>query len=136
MTQPTMESNVVRLGKTLSSENYADCAEKLVKAYMDKTEARDRVTTSKLRGIYAYVTNVYTRVNDEADFQRNKGDIQYLKVRMAYEAGREGSVKAFLDATSLRGLLNVVTTYEQFMLFCRYAESLVAYFKFFGGKDQ
>ena len=132
MAQPATGAGVVRLGQ-LTSENYADCAERLIKSYMEKT--KNRVTMTKLRGIYSYVTNVYMRVNDAADYQRNKGDIQYLKVRMAYESGREASVKQFLEETSLREQLGYITSYEQFMLFCRYAESLVAYFKFYGGEE-
>ena len=133
MAQPATGAGVVRLGQ-LTSENYADSAERRVKNYMDKY-TRDRVTMTKLRGIYSLVMNVYTRVNDAADSQRNKGDIQYLKVRMAYESGREASVKQFLEETSLREQLGYITSYEQFMLFCRYAESLVAYFKFYGGEE-
>ena len=82
------------------------------------------------------VMNVYTKVNCPEDYQKSKPDIQYLKVRMAYEAGREQAVKSFLTTTRLMDVLNKVTSYDQFMLYCRYAESLVAYFKFFGGKDQ
>ena len=32
-------------------------------------------------------------------------------------------------------LLDQVHSYDQFILYCRYAESLVAYFKFYGGKE-
>lgn len=55
---------------------------------------------------------------------------------MAYEAGREDAVKGFLEATGLMKAIDELHSYEQFLLFCRYAESLVAYFKFYGGKDQ
>lgn len=123
----------------LTDENYAVCAERLMndylKGYSDKPD-REKLTTSKLRGIYAMVMNVYTKVNSPEEYQAHKSDIQYLKVRMAYEAGRESAVKSFLDKTRLMAVLSKVETYEQFMLYCRYAESLVAYFKFFGGKDK
>lgn len=122
-------------GKYITGENYATFAELLMKSYLTKPDSQ-KLTTSKLRGIYAMVMNVYTKVNSPEEYQACKGDIQYLKVRMAYEAGREDAVKKFLSETKLMDLLNKVGTYDQFMLYCRYAESLVAYFKFFGGKDQ
>lgn len=120
---------------TLTSENYANTAERLMKGYLEKAEGQ-KLTTSKLRGIYAMVMNVYTKANSPQEYQACKSDIQYLRVRMAYEAGREPAVKYFLLKTRLMDVLGKVETYDQFMLYCRYAESLVAYFKFFGGKDQ
>lgn len=120
---------------SLTDENYAVVAEFIMKGLSTQPDA-EKLTTSKLRSIYALVMNVYSKIDDGTSFASHKGDIQYLKVRMAYEAGREKAVKVFLDKTKLMEGLNNVTSYEQFMLFCRYAESLVAYYKFFGGKDQ
>ena len=31
--------------------------------------------------------------------------------------------------------LDSIQSYDQFVLYCRYAESLVAYFKFYGGEE-
>lgn len=122
---------------SISNANYADKANKIVgeEAHSGNRELFGGLTTTKLRTIYAYITNVYSRV-DETTFKENVSDIQYLKVKMAYEAGRECSVKNFLQKTALLDLLDSVQSYEQFMLYCRYAESLVAYFKFYGGKDK
>lgn len=121
-------------GVTISDVTYASVAEDL----MDPSKGVAPfagLTTTKLRGIYALIMNVYVRVNSEEEFERHKSDIQYLKVRMAYEAGREDAVKAFLAATCLRRLVDDIASFRQFRLYCRYAEALVAYFKFFGGKD-
>jgi CRISPR-associated protein Csm2 len=118
----------------LTGKNYAVMAEYLVQEYM-KDVRRSKPTTTKLRGIYAMIMNVYTQINVPEDFDQHLADIQYLKVRMAYECGREPSVKDFLEHTHLMKALNKVTTFDAFMLYCRYAESLVAYFKFFGGRD-
>ena len=124
---------------TLTSENYANTAERLMRGFMEDYSSKpdkEKLSTSKLRGIYAMVMNVYTRANSPQEYQACKSDIQYLRVRMAYEAGREPAVRSFLLKTRLMDVLDKVETYDQFMLYCRYAESLVAYFKFFGGKDQ
>lgn len=135
-----MSENYVELCRTkngfsINSHNYADEANKLIAAYKSKNNDTLRVTTTKLRKIYAQITNVYTRVTTPEDFEAAKGDVQYLKVKMAYEAGREKDVKSFLDATLLLKLLEFVDTFDKFQLYCRYAESVVAYFKYYGGRD-
>lgn len=121
-------------GAMLSSENYAVIAEQIM-----SMESRERsfqqLSVSKLRRIYSLIMNLYTRINVPEDFNIHKKDLQYLKVKMAYEAGRERAVREFLEKTQLMKAIDAVSTYGQFMLYCRYAESLVAYFKFFGGKE-
>jgi CRISPR-associated protein Csm2 len=94
------------------------------------------LTTTKLRGIYGLIMNIYTKVQDEGDFEKYRGDIAYLKIKMAYEAGRERSVKQFIEEAGLMERIDEVDSYEAFMIYCRYAESLVAYFKYCGGKDK
>ena len=133
---------VVTLGRhgglIVTGENYASTAESLMDKYMDGYKGRrfgETLTTSKLRSIYSLVMNAYVKVDSPEEYEEHKPDIQYLKVRMAYEAGREASVKSFLTATHLMELVESIEGYEQFKLYCRYAEALVAYFKFFGGRD-
>ena len=121
--------------KKLDETNYAD------KGYVEKSKANygelfDDLTTTKLRSIYGLIMNVYNRINEPSDFEKYQSDIQYLKVKMAYESGRDKTVKQFIDSTYLMEAVSQIKTYEQFLLYCRYAESLVAYFKFFGGKDK
>jgi CRISPR-associated protein Csm2 len=135
-----MSENYVRLHKMtdkviLDSNNYADIANVYMNNYFKTTNDNDLVTTTKLRKIYAQITNVYTRVTTPEQFEAAKGDIQYLKVKMAYEAGRESKVKTFLEKSRLFEILNSVTTFDKFQLYCRYAESVVAYFKYYGGRD-
>ena len=93
------------------------------------------LSTTKLRSIYGLITNIYTKINQPEDFNSRQSDIQYLKVKMAYEAGRDAAVKTFLDKTKLMKAVDNIKSYDQFLLYCRYAESLVAYFKFYGGRD-
>lgn len=118
----------------INSINFADKAEEYVKKFM-ADPAASQLTTTKLRGIYGLITNVYSRVNDAADFEKRRSDLQYIKVRMAYEAGRDKAVDRFLKVSHLMDAVSRVQTYEQFLVYCRFAESLVAYFKFYGGKE-
>jgi len=63
-------------------------------------------------------------------------DIQYLKVRMVYEQGRDDAVKLFFEKSSLIPRLEGINgSKEKFLEFSRYFEALVAYHRFFGGKD-
>lgn len=118
--------------KTIDKKNFANIAEEAIQKN-NKGWFRG-LTVSKLRNIYGMIMNIYTKT-DSSNFESCAYDIQYLKVKMAYEAGRERSVKGFLEDTSLMTALDDIKTYEEFLLYCRYAESLVAYFKFFGGRE-
>lgn len=118
----------------VSDEDFAVAAEALMKEYKEQKDFKG-LTTTKLRGIYALIMNVYTRASTPEEYERCKSDVQYLKVRMAYEAGRDDAVKDFLTRTHLMRLIDSIGSFEQFLLYCRYAEALVAYFKFYGGKD-
>ena len=122
----------------LNSENYGVIAENVMKPYMSREREKNlyqQLSVSKLRQIYGLIMNLYTQINVPDDFNSHKGDLQYLRVKMAYESGREKAVERFLKETKLMDAIDAVQTYEQFMLYCRYAESLVAYFKFYGGRD-
>ena len=135
----TQERMLVSLCKEINEETFAREAENIMASLKDDGAPKRRfagLTTTKLRGIYGMVMNVYTKINTPEDFDACKPDLQYLKVKMAYEAGREPAVKTFLEKTKLMQRIDDVKNYDQFKLYCRYAESLVAYFKFYGGKDK
>ena len=55
-------------------------------------------------------------------------------MRMVYEAGREPSVKTFIEEARLMKVLDEVgDSRERLITFCHYMEALVAYRKFLGG---
>ena len=123
----------------IDGSNYAVVAEAVMSEKSGNGQKRvlrdGGLSMSKLRGIYGLITNVYTRANTPDDFNDSISDLQYIKVKMAYESGREKNVYNFIARTGLMFMLDQIKTYEQFVLYCRYAESLVAYFKFYGGKE-
>ncbi len=119
----------------IASDSYARCAEQVI-AGSDGKLRFPHLTTTKIRGIYSLVTNIYTRVGSEEDFEACRADLQYIKVKMAYESGKDRNVKGFIEDSCLMKAIDQVKTYDQFILYCRYAESLVAYFKFYGGKEK
>lgn len=121
--------------------NFAFKAEQFIVPLDENTQSRrfafSQLSVSKLRSIYSLITNIHARVNTPEDLEACMSDLQYIKVKMAYESGRERNkdVKDFISMTHLMDLLDQIHTYEQFVLYCRYAESLVAYFKFYGGRE-
>ncbi len=126
----------------LDSINYVDEAERVIKSLKvtnGRGEPTLKMTTSKIRNLLSMVSEIF---NDTSHLQEEvlpvemQSRVQYLKLRMAYEAGRERDVKEFIEKANLMILIkNIGKSKEQLLLFCRYMEALVAYHKFYGGKD-
>ena len=105
-----------------------------------KNNGRLALTTSKIRGLLSMTASIYT------DVQRNRSEtlseelqsrVQYLRMRVAYEAGRDPVVKKFvIKAELLEQLSNIRADKERLLLFCRYMEALVAYHRYHGGNDK
>jgi CRISPR-associated protein Csm2 len=130
--------------EAINDANYCDRAESVMKN-LGRPDNRDPnrlsfpLTTSKIRNLLSLVNEIYNDVIfSEGDTLEEKysSRIAYLRVRMVYEAGREDSVKTFLDKSGLLDMLRGISgSRKNFLLFCRYFEALVAYHRFFGGKD-
>lgn len=100
----------------------------------------EKLSTSKLRGLLDLVNNLYSKVyyDDSNDISKIIDDIEYLDVKFAYEAGRDATVKKFLDESLLRKLLPIVikkNSKKYFIDYCKYFEAYVAYMKFEGMGD-
>ena len=62
------------------------------------------------------------------------GEIQFLKVKAAYQAGRERSVKDFMVQSKMKHRIEEIgTSISKYEEFAHYVEALVAYHKFHGG---
>jgi CRISPR-associated protein Csm2 len=97
-------------------------------------------TTSKIRNILAMVSDIYNDLYGDQEVhlsQEMQNRIEYLKVRLVYECGREPRViKPFVEKAQLLPLLESIgDSSERFRSFARYMEALVAYHRFYGGKD-
>ena len=127
----------------VNEQNYVDEAEKVIQKLKDYKDNRGRtvpmVTTSKLRSLLSMSIDIYNQaVNQNTD--RLDADIasriEYLRVRFLYEAGREESVKKLVEAAGIIGMLkNVKGSRDRYLLFQRYMEALVAFHKYYGGRD-
>lgn len=122
---------------------YVQQAEKVILKLKEPSQFNRRgglqLTTSKIRGILSMVSELYNearRIQGATIPEELQSRVQYLKMRMAYEAGRERNVKDFLEAANLMTELDSIgSSKEKLILFCQYMEALVAYHKFHGGND-
>ena len=126
----------------LRDDNYVDKAENVIKSLNRNTrDSRNPeaflLTTSKIRNLLSLTSTLFdeSKVREYRDLADK---IAYLRVQFVYQAGREFSVKNLVEeADILRALQEVqqMKNKETLQRFCRYMEALVAYFKFYGGKD-
>lgn len=125
----------------LTQTNYVDLAEKVIVKDLERDKRGNfRLTNSKIRNLLSLVNNLYTDVirtggSDEKLSEAIEGKIQYIRLRFVYEAGREKSVKDFIEKADIIKHLQRIETRSDLFLFCRYMEALVAYHKFNGGRD-
>ena len=126
-----------------NNESYVDEAQEVVKALMDAKQPRTNkpipmVTTSKLRNLLSMTADIYNEVRllriEELDADM-KDRISYLRVRCVYEAGRDESVKVFVDKSGILGKLKTIKTKKDYIDFSHYMESLVAWRKYLCEKD-
>ena len=124
--------------------NYVDKAEAAIKELGDKHDSKGRkipiVTTSKIRNLLAMVADIYNDViNCKEENLSNDvvGRINYMKLRFYYEAGRESSVRRLLETADIFKIINEIeSSRSNYILFSRYMEALVAFRKYYGGKDE
>ncbi len=123
----------------LQTDNYVEQAEKVMRKLQEAGNGKFKLTTSKIRNILAMVSELYNdtqRLRAETLSEDLVGRVQYLKMRVAYEAGRDGIVMDFVKkAELLEEIGRIGRKKEQLLLFCHYMEALVAYHKFLGGRD-
>ena len=132
--------------KTINETNYVDKAEKAILSLRDKAKQQQRgrgelkiVTTSKIRNLLAMTADIYNQVmicqNDKLNDDL-KGRIEYLRVRFMYECGREVLVKNFVEEADILPILKEINgSKKNYILFSRYMEALIAFHRYYGGKD-
>ncbi len=114
-------------------DNYIDKAEKIM------SNLKPKITTSKIRSFLSLTSEVYNVENKRTEKLLNKESLEKIKqirVKMVYEAGRDQGVKNFINESKLIYYLkNIGDNREKFIKFARYMEALVAYHRYFGGKE-
>lgn len=127
--------------KIIDSKNYVDKARTVIerlKEYKNNRGKEELLTTSQIRSILAMTADIYNDVivlTDETLTDRINEKLGYLRIRCIYEAGRDELVKRFVKHSQLLEGLSEVDNRKDYILFSHYVESLVAWHRYMGGRD-
>ena len=103
-----------------------------------KTRFR-QITTSKLRNILSLLMDVYNTeiLRTEAELsEESQVKLQMARIRIAYECGRDRNTKEFVEGAYLLPWLKAVgSSREQAIRYIHYLEAIVAYHRFWGGRE-
>lgn len=117
-------------------EDYVDEAERIMRSLMSQPK---KVTTSKIRNLLSLVTDIYNTENirtEEKLLPESIVKLNLMRVRVAYECGRDDTVKSFVAQTNLLEYLKGISTDRADLIrFAQYMEALVAFHRYFGGKE-
>ena len=117
-------------------EDYVDEAERIMRSLMSQPK---KVTTSKIRNLVSLVTDIYNTENirtEEKLLPESIVKLNLMRVRVAYECGRDDTVKSFVAQTNLLEYLKGISTDRADLIrFAHYMEALVAFHRYFGGKE-
>lgn len=127
----------MKLTTKISKQNFADVAESKIKGY--KAGTRRMVTTSQIRNMLSMITDLGEKSKKRTEDNLTLDELsalQYLKMRVAYDAGRDNKVRDFVEEAEILDQINAIEgSREALDVFYNYFEALVAYHRFHGGKD-
>ena len=123
----------------LTDDNYVDKAENVIKSLNHTKDHRNNkikffLTTTKIRNLLNLTSNLFDE-SKVREYKELADKIAYLRVQFVYQSGRETAVKDLVKKAEILDILKEINNKESLQRFCRYMEALVAYFKFYGGKD-
>ena len=117
-------------------DDYIDRADAIMR---DMSTQRPMITTSKIRNLLSLVSGIYDteRLRTEPVLTKESiAGIGMMRIRTAYEAGRDSATKVFVEKTHLlQYLKGIGTDREDLIAFAHYMEALVAYHRYYGGKE-
>jgi len=95
-----------------------------------KTELKT-ITTSQLRNIMAQASLIYQK------HKFDKNDVVNLRIKIVYQIGRDdkGIFRSFNVKTHILEFLDFVNDESSFNKYYNYLEAIVAYHKYYGGKE-
>lgn len=113
-------------------------------------QGRDKInlTTGQIRKVLTAINALTNKITVYAAQNENvtklpenlAAEVRYLKVKIAYQVGRDKTrgnpVKTFVDKAELfKRIDEIGTNIGRYEEFARFVEALVAYHKFYGGRD-
>lgn len=133
-------------------ENIVDMAENVIKSIRKPSKNNPNeffigLKISQLRKILSAINvlknkvDIY-KINNPSSNKLSTDlamEVKFLRVNIAYQAGREKEpkqVQPFVEKANLLTMIdNIKDDIKSFEVFCKYVEALVAFHKFYGGKD-
>lgn len=130
-----------------ANEYWESLSQEIENYHGDRRKGPKMITTSQIRKFLSAVNAVANKVTIYKAQNQGKKDlseelaaeIKYLQVLLVYQAGRDtdGTVKKFVRETHLLEEINKIgTNLKAFEEFAKYIEALVAYHKYYGGKEK
>ena len=119
-------------------------AEEVVKGLPKDRFDKIEVTTSQIRKFLSAVNSLNNRIalykiqhaETEKLTPELAGEVKYLKIKLVYQAGREPKVKNFVDKAGLIKYIDEIgNSTEKFGEFAKYVEALIAFHRYYGGKN-
>ena len=135
------------MGAYVEARDKVDLAQEVMKKL---SAVKDRgnpsmVTTSQIRRFLTAVNTVTGKVeqyqNETGDLGKLSADlaaqVKFLKVKLAYQIGRQGRFVADFakEADLMAAIDSIGDDVKKYEEFARYVEALVAFHKYYGGKD-
>ena len=127
----------------LTDENYVDKAERAISLLEKDNKGNYLLTTSQIRNLLSLCSFLYDR-SKERKFDELINDVSYLRVQFVYQSGRNSvrvnrqtffPVKDLVEKGQILEALKEIKDRETLQRVSRYMEALVAYFKYYGGKE-
>ena len=121
-------------------KDYVDAAEDIILSYVQQGKDQKCITTSKLRGLMTFTSSIYNnelRRTDARMSPESLSQVNQMRIRAAYEYGRDNATKDFIEKAHLMQHLkwlaeNHAQSRTEALDFARYMEALVAYHRFYG----
>lgn len=144
-TRPRQEIEPLKL-----PEDYVDQAESVIRKFAETDEKNNKqaktISTSKLRNLLSLASEIYNVENKSADSRikaQSLARINQMRIRVAYECGREAETKKFVLEARILNYLKYLSqehdgSREEAIRFAHYMEALVAYHRYYGlkGKEE
>ena len=130
----------------INRTNYVDVAEEVILGLIRDAEKNKGnqwtykiLSTSQIRKQLSMTAELFSQVETDKSTVLSEeilDKIQYLRMQFIYQAGRDKEVKAFVQKAKIQDILKSINNQkENFLVFCRYMEALVAFRKYHGNKD-
>ena len=128
------------------AEDIVQKAEKVILSLKEKNERgyNNMITTSQIRKFLTAVNAVTNRVEvfkvrcNECENLSEEliNEIKFLKVKLVYKVGKDKKLRPFVEKAELLEMIDGIgSSIRKYENFARYMEALVAYHKYYGGKD-